>query len=182
MQQMLVALYRANQGAFIRNNMNLVREGRILQIPDREAVAGLSGAEATGVVRQHNAEWNDYRAKLGAAVAAKPATAAPGREAAGRITAKPEAPAPGAQRDQLKLSKADSAKPAGQAAARAAREDDKASQDRALKESQSRVNDLEKNVSDLQKLLEMQNKQLAQLEQQAKPAAPAAAAAAAAAT
>ena len=181
MQQMLVALYRANQGAFIRNNMNLVREGRILQIPEREAVAGVTGTEATGVVRQHTSEWNDYRAKLGAAVAAKPATAAPGRETTGRITAKPQAPASSAQGDQLKLSKADTSKPAAQAAARAAREDDKASQNRALQEAQSRVTDLEKNVTDLQKLLEMKNKQLAQLEQQAKPAAPAAAAAATAA-
>jgi len=177
MQQMLVALYRANQGAFIRSNMNLVREGRILQIPDRDAAAGVSATEASGVVRQHMSDFSDYRAKVGAAVAAKPAAAAPGREVTGRIAAKPEAPAPGAQRDQLKLSKADPAKPSAQAgqAARAAREDDKASADRALKESQSRVTDLEKNVGDLQKLLEMKNKQLAQLEQQAKPGAAAAA-------
>jgi pilus assembly protein FimV len=172
LQQMLVALYRANQGAFIRSNMNLVREGRILQIPDRDAAAGISSTEASGVVRQHMADFSDYRAKVGAAVAAKPATAAPGREVTGRIAAKPEAPAPGAQRDQLKLSKADPAKPSIQA--RTAREDDKASSDRALKEAQSRVTDLEKNVGDLQKLLEMKNKQLAQLEQQAKPGAAAA--------
>jgi pilus assembly protein FimV len=170
MQQMLVALYRANQSAFIQNNMNLVRAGRILQIPDREAAAGVTGSEATSVVRQHTSAWNDYRGKLGAAVAAKPADATPGREATGRITAKPEAPAPGAQRDQLKLSKADAAKSSG-SAARAAREDDKTSSDRALKEAQSRVTDLEKNVTDLQKLLEIKNKQLAQIEQQGKPAA-----------
>ena len=170
MQQMLVALYRANQGAFIRDNMNLVRAGRILQIPDREAAAGVSSTEASGVVRQHMSDFSDYRAKVAAAVAAKPATAAPGREVTGRIAAKPEAPAPGAQRDQLKLSKADPAKPSAQAA-RAAREDDKTSSDRALKEAQSRVTDLEKNVTDLQKLLELKNKQMAQLEQQAKPAA-----------
>jgi len=173
MQQMLVALYRANQSAFIRDNMNLVRAGRILQIPDRDAAAGVSSTEASGVVRQHMSDFSDYRAKVGAAVGAKPATAAPGREVTGRIAAKPEAAAPGAQRDQLKLSKADPAKPSTQAA-RAAREDDKTASDRALKEAQSRVTDLEKNVTDLQKLLEMKNKQMAQLEQQAKPGAAAA--------
>ncbi|HEV8095101.1 MAG TPA: FimV/HubP family polar landmark protein [Burkholderiales bacterium] len=170
MQQMLVALYRANQGAFIRGNMNLVRAGRILQIPDREAAAGVASTEANRVVSTHNSDFSDYRAKLGAAVAAKPAAATPGREATGRIAAKPEAPAPSAQKDQLKLSKAETAKPSAPAA-RAAREDDKVASDRALKEAQSRVTDLEKNVGDLQKLLEMKNKQLAQLEQQAKPAA-----------
>jgi pilus assembly protein FimV len=121
LQQMLVALYRANQGAFIRSNMNLVREGRILQIPDRDAAAGISSTEASGVVRQHMSDFSDYRAKVGAAVAAKPAAAAPGREVTGRIAAKPEAPAPGAQRDQLKLSKADPAKPSQAAGARRAR-------------------------------------------------------------
>jgi pilus assembly protein FimV len=171
MQQMLVALYRANQSAFIRGNMNLVRAGRILQIPDRETAAGVASAEANSVVRQHTADFSDYRAKLGAAVAAQPAAATPGREATGRITAKPEAPASSAQRDQLKLSKADTGKQPSAPAARAAREDDKVASDRALKEAQSRVTDLEKNVGDLQKLLEMKNKQLAQLEQQAKPAA-----------
>ncbi len=174
MQQMLVALYRANQSAFIQNNMNLVRAGRILQIPDRETVAGVTGSEATSVVRQHTSAWNEYREKVGAAVAAKPASPTPGREATGRITPKPEAPTTAAQRDQLKLSKSDAAK-SGQAA-RAAREDDKASSDRALKEAQSRVTDLEKNVNDLQALLEIKNKQLAQLEQQGKPAAAAPAA------
>jgi pilus assembly protein FimV len=171
MQQMLVALYRANQGAFIRDNMNLVRAGRILQIPDRETAAGIASAEANGVVRRHTSDFSDYRAKLGATVAAKPAVATPGREATGRIAAKPEAPAPGAQRDQLKLSKAEVAKQPSAPAARAAREDDKVAADRALKEAQSRVTDLEKNVGDLQKLVELKNKQLAQLEQQAKPAA-----------
>ena len=170
-QQMLVALYRANQDAFIRNNMNLVRAGRILQIPDQASAGSVASAEATRVVRTHTADFAEYRAKLGAAVATRPATSPPGqREVTGRIAAKPEAPAPGAPKDQLKLSKADAAKPAAPSA-QAAREDDKVAANRALKDAQSRVTDLEKNVTDLQRLVEMKNKQLAQLEQLAKPAA-----------
>src|SRR6478735_122654 len=96
------------------------------------------------------------------------------RRRCGRITAKPEAPAPAEQKDQLKLSKADPAKP-GSPASKAAREDDKVARDRALKESQSRVSDLEKNVADLQKLVELKNQQMADLEKKAaaKPPAPA---------
>jgi pilus assembly protein FimV len=173
-QQMLVALYRANQGAFINNNINLIRTGRILQIPDREAISAIAAGEANQVVRKHMADFAEYRAKLGAAVTAAPASTTPSqREATGRIAAKPEPQAPGAAKDQLKLSRAD-AKPSS-SAAQAAREDDRTSSSRALQEAQSRVTDLEKNVSDLQKLLEIKNKQLAQLEQKA-GAAPAAAA------
>jgi len=172
--QMLIALYRANPEAFIRKNVNLVRAGRILKIPDREAAAAVSNTEANRIVTTHHAEFAEYRAKLAAAVAAKPASTVPGqREVAGRITAKPEAPEARAPKDQLKLSKADVAKPSSPVA-RAAREDDKVAERRALQEAQSRVADLEKNVSDLQKLLEMKNKQLAQLEQKA-TVAPAAA-------
>src|SRR5204863_803877 len=110
-----------------------------------------------------------YRSRL---AAASTSVEAPGgrREAEGKIEPKPEAPA-AAPRDQVRLSKADPSKPAAPAS-RAAREDDAVARERALKESQSRVTDLERNVTDLQKLLEMKNQQLAELEKkaQAKPA------------
>jgi len=168
LNQMLMALYRANENAFIKGNINLVRAGRILNIPDREAIASVGAAEAQKQVQSQMADFADYKRKLGQAVAAAPAAPAREREVSGRITAKPEAQAPAEQKDQLKLSKADPAKP-GAPAAKAAREDDKVARDRALKESQSRVSDLEKNVADLQKLVEMKNQQMAELEKKAAP-------------
>jgi pilus assembly protein FimV len=171
LNQMLIALYRANQDAFIRNNINLVRAGRILNIPDRDAVAAVETLDANQVVGTHMAEFAEYRATLAAAVAAAPATPTPSREVAGRIAPKPAPAAPAEQKDQLKLSKAEPGKP-GAPESRAAREDDRVAAARALQEAQSRVSDLEKNVADLQKLVELKNQQLAQLEQKAaKPAA-----------
>jgi pilus assembly protein FimV len=38
LEQMLVALYRTNPDAFIRQNLNLVRTGKILRVPDRDEV------------------------------------------------------------------------------------------------------------------------------------------------
>jgi pilus assembly protein FimV len=174
LNQMLIALYRANQDAFIRGNVNLVRAGRILNIPDRDAIAAVGAAEANQQVQAQMADFADYKRKLGQAVATAPAAPVREREVAGRITPKPEATAPADQKDQLRLSKADPSKPSG-AAAKAARDDDRVARERALKESQSRVGDLEKNVADLQKLLEMKNQQMAELEKKAaaKPAAPA---------
>lgn len=166
LNQMLTALYRANQDAFIRGNVNLVREGRILNVPDREAIAAIDAAEANQLVQSHMSDFADYKRKLGAAVAAAPAAPVREREVAGRITSKPEAPAPAETKDQLRLSKADPKAPSG-ATARAARDDDRVARERALKESQSRVSDLEKNVADLQKLVEMKNQQLADLEKRA---------------
>jgi pilus assembly protein FimV len=171
--QMLIALYRANRAAFIRDNINLVRAGRILDIPDEEAVSAIDPDDATRLVRSQMADFAAYRRKLAAAAPATSA-AAPERAVSGRIGAKPEETAPAAQKDQLKLSKADAGNASG-AMSSAASADDQAARERALQEAQSRVAELEKNVSDLQKLVELKNKALAELQQKATaaPAAPA---------
>jgi len=173
--QMLIALYRANQEAFIRDNINLVRAGKILDIPDHEAVAAIDPDDATRLVRSQMADFAAYRRKLAAAAAAAAVASAPAGERAvsGSISTTPEKEAPAEQKDELRLSKAGAGNPSG-AMARAASGDDQAARTRALQEAQSRVAELEKNVSDLQKLVELKNKQLAELQQKAAatPAAP----------
>ncbi|TAK84558.1 MAG: pilus assembly protein FimV [Betaproteobacteria bacterium] len=170
LNQMLTAIYRANQDAFIRENINLVRAGSILAIPGGDTIGTITAEEANSLVQAHHNEFTEYRSRLAAAPARADTT--PGQQAvAGTIEPKPEAAAPAPQRDQLRLSKAEPQKPSAPGA-RAAREDDAVARERALKEAQSRVADLEKNVADLQKLLELKNQQLAELEKKAagKPA------------
>ena len=170
LNQMLIAIFRANESAFIRGNINLVRSGRILVIPDAESLGTIDRAEANQLVRSHIEQWNEYRSRLAAVPA--PAASTPGQQSvAGKIDAKP-APVPEAQPDQLKLSKADPKKPAG-VAGKAAREDDAAARERALKEAQSREAELKKNIADMEKLAALKNQQMAELEKKAaaKPAA-----------
>src|SRR3989454_6921664 len=164
LNQMLIAIYRANEDAFIRKNVNLLRAGRILDIPGAEAVSTIDSQEAKRLVQAHMDDFAAYRSRL---ATASTSVEAPGgrREAEGKIEPKPEAPA-AAPQDQVRLSKAEPGKPAS----RAAREDDAVARERALKEAQSRVSDLEKNVTDLQKLLEMKNQQLAEMEKKAQGA------------
>ena len=171
--QMLIALQRATESAFINNNINLVRAGRILNIPDAEAAAAVDVQDANRLVKAQHADFAEYRSRLGIAVAAAPAgPQAVEQRAAGQITPKTEPPKHAPPKDQLKLSKADAANP-GAAVTRAAREDDLAAHARALEEAQSRVAELEKNASDLQQLLEIRNRQLAQMQQKASAAVPA---------
>lgn len=171
-QQMLVALFRANPDAFINNNMNLVRAGRILTIPDRAAAEAVAQPEANQVIVAQAQAFDEYRARVAGTVAAAPARAdAPQQRAAGRITAAPAegaAAAPAAPRDELRISKADAAKSAKAAAA--ARADDLVARERALKEANERIADLERNVKDMQRLLELKNQQLAELQKQAEAA------------
>ncbi len=177
LQQMLVALYRNNQDAFIGSNMNRLRAGRILNIPDREAALSISAEEAQRIVRSQGSAYARYQRSIGAAVAAAPAPEEGTRQASGSITAgaaeKPAAPKQAPQ-DQVRLSKPDDAK-AGGRAAKAAAGDDLAARDKALKEANERVALLEKNVTDLQKLLQLKSAPAAQAQQQAQAAkAPAA--------
>jgi pilus assembly protein FimV len=169
MQQMLAALYRANQDAFMGNNMNRLRAGRILNIPDREAALSISAEDARRMVNAQGADYAEFQRSVGASVASAPARQEPTRQSAGRITqpsAEKTPPAADAQRDQLRLSKPDDAKAGGRAAA-AASADDQTARDKALKDSQERVAALEKNVQDLQKLLTLKSAPAAQAQQQA---------------
>ena len=169
LNQMLVAIFRANEAAFIRGNVNLVRTGRILVIPDADSIGTLDRDEANRIVKEHHQQFAEYRSRLAAAPA--PADAAGGqREAAGQIESKPAPVAPAAPSDQLRLSKVEPVKP-GAPGSQAARADDAAARERALKEAESRQKDLEKNVADLQKLLELKNQQLAEAEKKAAQAA-----------
>ncbi|MFZ6641555.1 FimV/HubP family polar landmark protein [Undibacterium sp. TC4M20W] len=169
LDQMLVSIYRANPQAFAGNNMNRLKSGQILTVPDAASANTSAGNtnEAHSVVVAHAADFNAYRNKLAGQVADAPAEKAPStkQSGAGKITAKvKEVPSATTDSpDKLKLSKA------GPASARTSGkggEEDKLAKERAAQEANARVKELEKNVTDLKGLLEAQkieikNKELA---------------------
>jgi pilus assembly protein FimV len=169
LEQMLVALYRHNESAFLGKNLNRLKTGAILGLPDRAEVEAIPADEARKVFRAQANDWNAYRQKLAQAAGnAAPREESVTQQDAGKITAKAEdkvKPADAA-RDQVKVSKTEEAKK--DAAKAAAATEDKIAAERALKEAQERVSLLEKNVGDLQNLLSMKNQQLADLQAQKK--------------
>ncbi len=175
LEQMLVGLYQANKGAFEGGNMNRLKAGRILSVPEKGALTQVSPAEAKKIVLAQSSNWNAYRRKLAAA-----ATQAPARDentsqsAGGKVSAKvDDKAAPANQnKDQVRLSKTDS-HGAGATGAKPGVED-KVAANKALTDANERIAALEKNVSELKKLLEMKNQNLADLQKQAsaKPQAP----------
>jgi len=189
LDMMLVALYRANPDAFIGNNMNRLKSGQILSVPDADAVrSGASAGEARGVVVTHAADFEAYRNKLAGQVASSTPSAAPeaGQSATGRVTARVEENASSTKeaQDKLRLSKAEAA---GAATAGAAAQqggtasvEDTVAKQRELAAAQARVKELEKNVGELESLMTVENRQGAEAQQGA--AAGAAGAAAGAAT
>ena len=172
LDQMLVAIFRNNKDAFIGNNMHRMKAGKILSIPDRDSVAAVDVREARKTISVHTADFNAYRQKLASAAAGAeaPTEEAAKQVATGKIGAKVEdkAPAPAETKDQLKVSKADAARDVRAAQGKiAALEEDLVAKEKALKEAQSRQADLEKNLKELQKLVELKNQNLAELQKQA---------------
>ncbi len=179
LDQMLVALFRANPDAFIAKNMNRLRAGVQLTIPSDAEAAGMAAPEARREVAAQSADFAQYRSRLAQAAGAAPVASAPAAAAGGgRVTTKVEdksaAATPGG--DQLKIARADDK---GSAAAATAKADEAAAKARALKEEQERAAQLKKTNEAIQKALEVQSKAGAQAQKQAeekKSVAPVAAA------
>ncbi|MBU1395426.1 MAG: hypothetical protein KKE84_04690 [Gammaproteobacteria bacterium] len=186
LEQTLLGLYRENGQAF-DGNMNRLKAGKTLNVPSAEKVAAIPQQEAVRELRLQANDWRAYRQKLAGTVSAAPAApVAADQASSGKITPKVEdraKPAPEAQQDVLKLSRA--TPPAAAAAGKAdetralqeklrAQEEDATARENALQESDQRVATLEKQIQDMQKLVEMQER--AQAEAPVAAPAPAASA------
>ncbi|WP_353191716.1 FimV/HubP family polar landmark protein [Pandoraea pnomenusa] len=165
--QMMTALFEANRSAFIGNDPNRLRQGATLARPADAQVQSIPPAQARKFVSAAREQFDAYRARLADSTAQQAAPAG-GRSAQGAIEAgkAPEAAAP-ATRDELKLSRPGKGAAGGTAARAGGSEEEQIAQGKAQAEAQGRVNELQKNVADLQKLLAMKNQAAAKLEEQA---------------
>lgn len=92
-EQMMMALLRANPEAFGEGNINNLRRGQVLRIPGRDEVTRLSPAEARQAVARQNALWEDYRRQ--AAETPQPQAPAQGEDGGDApSTAQEEGPTP----------------------------------------------------------------------------------------
>ena len=172
LDQAMMAIYKANPTAFA-GNMNLLRSGASLAIPDASSMASLAPDEARTQVRMQTADFSKYRRQLAGAAPAV-ASGESGAAASGSVTGRVQegkAPAQGADRLRLSRPESTGAAAAGSAAVgRTGSQSNSAEQavarDAALRESQSRVDALERNVDDLKKLLELRNRAMADLQTQ----------------
>jgi pilus assembly protein FimV len=81
-EQVVLALYRANRGAFFGNNVNNLYAGKILKIPERDEVESLNVAAARKEFRAQYDVWQEYKLKLASAsreIKVTPEAATPGQ-------------------------------------------------------------------------------------------------------
>ena len=143
LDQMLVALLRANPDAFVNGNLNRVRAGAVVNIPTADQALAVSAPEATQIVIAQSKDFNDFRRNLASSAPAAPVAAA-SRTASGSVQTKVEdkkaaAPTP----DKLTLSKG---------GIQGKTDEAKIAKERAEKDAQARAAEISKNISDLEKL------------------------------
>ncbi|MFY9327632.1 MAG: FimV/HubP family polar landmark protein [Georgfuchsia sp.] len=169
LNQMLVALFNNNRDAFIGGNMNRLRAGRILNIPEAETVAHVNAGEARKIVVVQYAAFNAYRNSLAASAANQtPVEQQTQQSSTGKIMPKVEEKTLSASgQDKLLVSSSEAHAKAGKGRLS---EEDIIARDNALKEANSRISELEKNLADLKKLAELKSQTVANAQKTAQTA------------
>ena len=173
-QQTMLAIQALNPDAFINGNINRLKTGQVLRLPDASQSTQLPHAKALAEVASQNADWRSGRRtvplaqQLDATGRKTPALATP-KEAVG---------------DNLSLVSGQAAKGAGKGAAGdvkhlsdklAMTQEGLDASRRENAELKSRMQDLQSQLDKLQRLIELKNDQLAKLQAEPVPTDPAAA-------
>ena len=188
--QMLMALQRENDQAFSDNNINRLKAGSVLSIPDDDVVRAIDAGKAREFMRGQNADFQRYREQLAwRSRQTRDSAAAPNagaddagqrgvRSSSGTVTLQSkEATAAPATQDKLKLTApvperlpesdksvaAVKKERAGNQANTGGKRDqnaetlDKIASEKAVADANSRIAALEKNISDMQQLANIQS-------------------------
>ncbi|MGB5308049.1 MAG: FimV/HubP family polar landmark protein [Arenicellales bacterium] len=62
--QVMMAIFKQNPNAFMKNNINLIRVGQTLQIPSESEMASTSPSAAQQELRAQMEEWQEYQGNL----------------------------------------------------------------------------------------------------------------------
>ncbi|RCW73902.1 FimV/HubP family polar landmark protein [Pseudorhodoferax soli] len=142
LDQMLVAMLRGNPNAFIDGNVNRLRAGAVLDLPNASQAAAVPADEATRTIAAQSRDFNAYRSQMAGQVPTVPGGAQ--RSASGRVQGKVDDSRPAATApDRLTLSK-------GGVQSRA--QEEKIAREKASKEAAERVAELSRNIDALNKL------------------------------
>lgn len=149
--QWMLAVQVANPSAFIRDNVNLLKAGATLVVPDHAALTAISDAQARRIFQQHSQAFAQYRQRLAAQTgAALPA----GQTASGGVSAvsttPPESAAPQSATDKVVLSSGQEVSGSSSTA------DDNVALQKNTQEARERLVDLEDNVKNLNEALQQQ--------------------------
>ena len=143
LDQMLVALLRANPGVFLGENVNRIQAGAVLVIPTAQQSAQTSAPMASRIIAAQSQDFNDFRRKF-AAIAQATQIESQSRQSSGTVQAKLEDQQAGkAGADKLTLAKNSVEESSAE---------DRLAKERTLRETASRADELARNINELSKL------------------------------
>ena len=142
LDQMLVAMLRNNPSAFINGNINRIKAGAVVSIPNAEQAQSTSAKEARRIIATQSKDFNAYRRKLAERTTQAQVGEAE-RSASGKVQAQVEdATAATTPTDKLTLSKG----------AAASKVEDKLMAEKQSTAQNDRTKELERNLAELEKL------------------------------
>ncbi|MBL3556789.1 MULTISPECIES: FimV/HubP family polar landmark protein [Marinobacter] len=169
-QQVMLALQDANPDAFIGGNINRLKRGEVLRVPELDAIRSRSGAEANRQVAQQNEAFSRPARTVDATDDTSDTGVASGQAAQGetggdelRLLASEDSGSRDADEGGSAGGDGDTA--GGVDAGSAVAMEELESARRENEELTGRVDDLQEQVETLQRLLELKNTQLAEMQQ-----------------
>ncbi len=164
-EQLMIAIQRANPNAFIGGNINRLRAGATLNVPSASDAQTVSQNNAISEVRAQTASWRGYVARVTDSVPSV-AMDQPAARASGKVSGAVADTGGGVSAaDKLKLSQGERSKPSSST-------ESKVAAAKALKEEQSRTAQLEKIKRDQELVITLKNEALAEAQAKAKAAPP----------
>ncbi|MDI3273216.1 FimV/HubP family polar landmark protein [Pseudomonas sp. AL03] len=173
-QQTMLAIQALNPDAFIDGNINRLKTGQVLRLPDQAQSTSLPQPKAIAEVSAQNTAWRQGRRYV-----AKPGTGQQQLDATKR--GRGEGTSSQTVKDSLSLVSAESGKAGGKGAAGDAKnlsnklavtQESLDTSRRDNAELKSRMTDLQSQMDKLQRLIELKNNQLAKLQAEGAPGAP----------
>ncbi len=168
-QQTMLAIQALNPDAFVDGNINRLKTGQVLRLPDATQSTALAQPQAIAEVSAQNAAWRQGRRGPQSQVAGKPQLDATKRTQAGNAPSSTQA------KDNLSLVSAEAAKKGAKGTVGDSRalsdklamtQEELDTTRRDNEELKSRAADLQSQLDKLQKLIQLKNDQLARLQAQ----------------
>ena len=168
-QQTMLAIQALNPDAFLDGNINRLKTGQVLRLPDATQSTALAQPQAIAEVSAQNAAWRQGRRGPQSQVAGKPQLDATKRTQTGNAPSSTQA------KDNLSLVSAEAAKKGAKGTVGDSRalsdklamtQEELDTTRRDNEELKSRAADLQSQLDKLQKLIQLKNDQLARLQAQ----------------
>ncbi|WP_330995863.1 FimV/HubP family polar landmark protein, partial [Comamonas testosteroni] len=143
LDQMLVAMLRSNPQAFVNGNINRMRSGAVIQLPDQAAAQATSAKEARQIMAAQSQDFNQFRRQLAGVAPVAPVEAA-SRSASGQVQAHvADAKAATAAPDKLTLSKG---------SVKGVAADEQVAQQKQAADQSARADELKRNMAELSQI------------------------------